>query len=330
MMSAGIFRWSTKAQSSSRSEVILLFFDRRYTLFMRNTNRAETSLVRTCAALAGVLLALFCDAPLAGQSGADQASVTGAIVGKLEFEVASIKPTAGLHEQALVQAIPGRVNIQNFTPRTLIQFAYEVADYQVLGGPSWIRTDHYDVQAKAEGNPSSRQMTGPMLQSLLADRFRLSFHRETRQMTVYALTVPKGSAKLEPTANGNCIVYSMDLPPPGLPQPGSPQPNFCGFPRTLNSGLNRTLDGKAITLAQLATSLSRGELHRPMIDKTGLDGRFDIHLTWMTEPPNAEPGVSDGPSIFTALQEQLNLKLESTRGPVEVLVIDRIERPSEN
>ena len=159
-----------------------------------------------------------------------------------------MKPSANTTDGgALVLAVPGRLNIRNFTPRTLIQFAYDVAYYQVLGGPAWITSAHYDIQAKAEGNPSSRQMSGPMLQALLADRFGLAFHRETRQMNVYALTAPKGTAKLHRTANGSCVLYSMDAPPPTLPQPGSAQPNFCGFPKTLRSGLNRTLDGKAIT-----------------------------------------------------------------------------------
>jgi len=299
----------------------------KYTLVMRKIDRAKAISSPACLTiLAALFVAISFDAPLTAQTPEANPSA-----GKLEFEVASVKPSASTTDlRAYVQAVPGRLNIRNFTPRTLIQFAYEVADYQVLGGPSWITSAHYDIQAKAERSPSSHQMTGPMLQSLLADRFGLALHREKRQMTVYALTAPKGTAKLQRTADGSCVLYSMDAPPPKLPQPGSPQPNFCGFPQTLVNGLNRTLDGKALTLAQLATSLARGELRRPVIDKTGLDEKFDIHLTWMVDPPNGQPVTSDGASIFTALQEQLDLKLESTRGPVEVLVIDRMDRPSEN
>jgi Protein of unknown function (DUF3738) len=95
------------------------------------------------------------------------------------FEVASIKPSANTDPRALVQAVPGRLPMQGFPLRTLIVFAYEVGNYQVTGGPSWVGSDRYDIQAKSEGNATVRQMEGPMLQSLLVDRFKLSFHRET-------------------------------------------------------------------------------------------------------------------------------------------------------
>ncbi len=168
-----------------------------------------------------------------------------------------------------------------------------------------------------------------MLQALLEDRFKLALHRETKQLPVYELTLANGTAKLEPSKNDNCIAYSAESPPPPAPLPGT---IFCGFPRMTSSGLNQTLNGSAISIAALAGSLSRWQLHKPIVDKTGLTGTFDVHLDWTADPPS---GIGDtdapaGPSIFTALREQLGLKLQSGRGPVEVLVIDHVEKPSSN
>jgi uncharacterized protein (TIGR03435 family) len=168
-----------------------------------------------------------------------------------------------------------------------------------------------------------------MLQALLEDRFKLALHRETKQLSVYELTLANNDGKLQPSKNDNCAPYSVDSPPPTAPVPGT---IFCGFPRLASSGLNRTLNGAAISIAALAGNLSRGQLHRPIIDKTGLSGRFDVHLEWAADPPSgiADTDASNGPSIFTALREQLGLKLQSTKGPVEVLVVDHVEKPSSN
>ena len=112
---------------------------------------------------------------------------TNAPVATSAFDVASVKPSIGGSDRALVQAFPGRLLMQNFLPRTLIGFAYGLADFQVTGGPSWIGSDRYEVQGKAEGDATVQQMEGPMLQALLADRFKLVFHRETQQLTVREL-----------------------------------------------------------------------------------------------------------------------------------------------
>jgi len=178
-----------------------------------------------------------------------------------------------------------------------------------------------------------------MLQVLLEDRFKLTLHRENRQLPVYELTIGKGGAKLQSSKEGSCTPYSVDSPPPAS-TPGAPRPNFCGFHMTPDYGLNRTLDGKGITMAALAANLSRtyvSLLGRNVIDRTGLTGGYDVHLKWAMDSLSAPAGLNTappsdvtGPSIFTALQEQLGLKLESAKGPVEVLVIDHIERPSVN
>jgi uncharacterized protein (TIGR03435 family) len=246
-----------------------------------------------------------------------------------EFDVASVKPSAPADDRALVQALPGRLLMQNFSARSLILFAYGVADYQISGGPSWIISERYDIQAKGALNATVQQMEGPMLQALVEDRFKLALHRETKQLPVYELTIANGNAKLLPSKNDNCTAYSADSPPPTAPAPGT---IFCGFPRFASSGLNQTLNGAAISIAALAGNLSRWQLHRPILDRTGLTGTFDVHLEWTADPPSgiADTDASSGPSIFTALREQLGLKLQPAKGPVEVLVIDHVEKPSSN
>jgi uncharacterized protein (TIGR03435 family) len=267
-----------------------------------------------------LILLMFCSSLLGQTNSLESASA---------FEVASIKPSASTDPRALVQAVPGRLLMQGFPPRTFIVFAYGVEAYQVTGGPSWIGSDRYDVQAKAEGNATVRQMEGPLLQSLLADRFKLSFHRETQQLPVYELTRAGGNTKLQQTKEGTCTVYELDAPPPSDADVRGT--TSCGFLKTSLSGINRALDGKGVSMATLASNIARS-LRRAVIDKTGLTGTYDLHLEWTDAPLNdiVNPDTSDRPSIFTAVIEQLGLKLESARGPVEVIVIDRMERPSPN
>jgi uncharacterized protein (TIGR03435 family) len=137
---------------------------------------------------------------------------------------------------------------------------------------------------------------------------------------------------LQASQAGSCTPYITDSPPPTT-RTGEPSPNFCGFRATATEGLKRSLDGKGVSVATLAKTLSRtytASLGRDVIDGTGLIGAFDIHLTWALDSVGASADASDGPSIFTALQEQLGLKLEPAKGPVEVLVIDHIEHPAQN
>jgi uncharacterized protein (TIGR03435 family) len=255
------------------------------------------------------------------------------------FDVATIKPAANANGQSLLQATPGRLRMTNLTLRRLILNAYGVQDYQLSGDPSWLASEHYDIQATAAGNTSVQQMEGPMLQVLLEERFKLTLHRETRQLPVYDLAVPKGGAKLQTSKEGSCTPYLEDSAPPPAAAPGQPNRNYCGLHLTV-SGLNRALDGKGVTVAALAANLSRNytsDLGRTVIERTGLTGTFDVHLTWSIDPlagpaapDTASPPDLAGPSLFTALQDQLGLRLESAKGPVEVLVIDHIEKPSEN
>jgi uncharacterized protein (TIGR03435 family) len=248
------------------------------------------------------------------------------------FEVASIKLHPGIGNLVHIQPLPGgRLVVENFSLKFLIQTAYGADASQILGGPDWIGSDRYDIEAKAEGNASGKLMTGPMLQTLLEDRFKLSIHRETRQLPIYELTLAKSGVKMPPAKAGACIPFSMDSPPWPTPAPGEPRPIFCGFRGFGVEGLNRKLEMPGVTMTELASALSRSELRRKIVDKTGLAGEFDVHLIWSLDTPSsADPSAAAGPSIFTAVQEQLGLKLESAKGPVEVLVIDHIERPSAN
>jgi uncharacterized protein (TIGR03435 family) len=273
-----------------------------------------------------------------GASAVAVLSQTQASTVRPEFEVVSVRPTASADGRSLVQAVQGRLIMTNLVLRRLVLSAYGVQDYQLLGDPSWTGSERYDIQAKADGNPTVQQMEGPMLQVLLEDRFKLTLHRETRQLAVYELAIGKGDPKLQPSKEGSCTPYSVNSPPPP-PTPGEPPSTFCGLRLTVD-GLNRTLDGKGVTMAVLATNLSRtynSTLGRNVIDVTGLTGTFDVHLKWAVESPMGQAGTgnalsseSDSLSIFTALQEQLGLKLKSAKGPVEVLVIDHIEKPSAN
>lgn len=218
----------------------------------------------------------------------------------------------------------------------------------IEGAPAWINSERYTINALAEGNPRMDLMIGPMLRGLLQDRFQLKTHLETREVSAYALTVAKGGSKLKPHEDGNCIdigmVNRLTTPPPPFPASGE-RPIVCGMNRPGNRlGPNSILDIPGVSLDYFArTILGIAIWDRPVINKTGLTGLFDIHFEFAREAGNpyeyrsrdgeaptiAAPGEA-GPSIFTALQEQLGLKLEAAKASREFLVIDRVDRPSEN
>ncbi|HVY93368.1 MAG TPA: TIGR03435 family protein, partial [Bryobacteraceae bacterium] len=187
----------------------------------------------------------------------------------------------------------------NVTLRMLIRFAYRVSDPQISDGPKWIDTTRFDIVAKADG-PAERTDLLDMLQPLLADRFQLRFHHETRTLAGYAITVAKGGM---------------------VAKPGDA--NHCGT--NTNPGY---INAKSCTMAELTTRLA-SILQRPVADRTNDSRRYDFVLRWT--PDNMQAGgAADGISLFAALQEQVGVKLESQKVPVDVLVIDRAELPSEN
>ena len=203
-----------------------------------------------------------------------------------EFEVASVKPAANPEGRALIQALPGRLTMTNLALRRLILIAYGLQDYQLAGDPAGIDSEHYDIQAKAGGTATVQQIEGPMLRELLEARFQLVLHRETRQLPVYELRMSKRGAKPEPAKEGSCIPYVVDSPPPAATPAGESRPNYCGVHGTVD-GLNRTLEGKAVSMAELAATLSRSYnsvLGRNVIDATGLTGMYDVNLRWAIDP----------------------------------------------
>ena len=277
-----------------------------------------------------------------------------------KFEVASVKPVSrGMDHPLnsidlnLLMGVAhgsrhGRFSMRNVPLSLLIQLAYDVQDSQVLGGPAWTNSDRYEVDAKADGNANFEQMR-PMLQSLLTDRFRLSLRRETKELPVYELAVAKGGLKIEAAKEGSCVALDPNKPP--LPfNPNRPRPllNVCGgVTRQILGGPHEQrvrIDAFAVPVAKLIEIIS-DDVRRIVVDNTGLIEKFDVHLEFApsevignglgTAPPidsgTAGPSADlSGVSIFSALQQQLGLRLRLTKLPVEVLVIDHVERPSEN
>jgi uncharacterized protein (TIGR03435 family) len=239
-----------------------------------------------------------------------------------EFEAASIKPSApmgaGMVQMGMQMLPGGRISMASVTVKNLIQQAYGVREFQIVGGPSWMGSERYDITAKPEGAATQDQVK-VMLQGLLADRFKLQFHRETKELPTYALVVAKGGPKFHASE----VVTDPDKPRgTRMRMMGRGQFSLQGAP-----------------VAALANQLGQ-VLGRSVIDKTELTGNFDFELKWTPDEGRPEMRVGGGepapaadmtgPSIFTALQDQLGLKLESTKGPVQILVIDRAEKASEN
>jgi uncharacterized protein (TIGR03435 family) len=243
------------------------------------------------------------------------------------FEVASIKRNESGGGGRFIKPSGRRLSISNMTLKNLIMIAYQVRDFQISGGPAWIYSENYNIEAASEGDVTPKEMEGPMLRALLEDRFKLQVHRDTKELPIYVLTVGKNGTKLHPSTEKDCIPFDPANPP--LPSAQGRNPSeMCGFIGLGQSALN----AKQATMAALSMALSQ-LLSRTVVDKTGITGEVDAHLTFAPDDA-ANPAISSTdpalPSIFTAVQEQLGLKLESSKGPVEVLVIDLAERPSAN
>jgi uncharacterized protein (TIGR03435 family) len=250
------------------------------------------------------------------------------------FEVASVKPhPASQVTPSLMTAEPGgRFTVRNIPLRMLIRTAYQIQDDQIVDAPAWIDSDRFDISAKAEAGSSPADLA-PMLQALLADRFKLAFHRDTRELPIFELQLARADGVLGPKMKKNECVPDLNAPPPA---PGGPP--RCGM---ISNGFGRlTLIAQSISM--MAQFLAPS-VNRVVVDRTGLSGNYDVDLTWTPDrlpprPPGTPPDQPirvngadidpNGPSIFTAVREQLGLKLESARGPVQVLAIDHVEQPS--
>jgi uncharacterized protein (TIGR03435 family) len=260
------------------------------------------------------------------------------------FEVASVKENRSGDLRSPIRTEPGgRFTATNVLLKFLIAEAFMGPQpvhlsSRIVGGPDWINSTRFDIIAKAstefrsspEGPPNELFL---MLRSLLEDRFKVRTHRETRELPVYELVVARADGKLGPQlrqSTANC-----DGPPPPR-QPNEPPP--CGAmrgpARVMAGGIPMRRFAEMLT-AIMAVGTPASADGRLVIDKTGLSGRFAFNLTWTPDqiptvapPPGIPPVDPNGPSLVTALQEQLGLKLESAKGPVEVLVIDSVERPT--
>ena len=239
--------------------------------------------------------------------------------GGQEFEVASVKPNTSGAANTSVGATPGGYVGTNVPLRLLVTLAYRLRGFQVIGGPSWINTERFDVTARAPEGASQSEIL-PMLRTLLAQRFKLVVRTESRDAPIFALVLARSDGRLGPQLTPS----TTDCTPPAPNLPGA-----CRMSGTIGSAAG-SLKATGQPLTELASFLG-SNVDRIVVDRTGLTGRFDIELSWKGTPlrpaPDAPPAASDGPSVFTAVQEQLGLRLEPARGPVEHLVIESAERP---
>ncbi len=253
---------------------------------------------------------------------------------KPRFEIASIKPAAGGQGMFIRMNPGGRLSVSNMPLKELIVLAYRIMPFQISGGPPWIESARFDIEAKPEVAPKQGDIQ-PMLQALLAERFNFVLRRESREMPVYALVLARKDGKLGPKLTepqtGSC--FERD-PTKDIAEQAKSGARPCGMMRM---GLGE-FTGSSIPLDNLCATLSR-MLERTVINKTGLTGKYDVALEFAPDeariaslPPDApRPQIDwNGPTIFTAIQEQLGLKLEPQKGPVEVFVVERAEKPTEN
>jgi uncharacterized protein (TIGR03435 family) len=265
------------------------------------------------------------------------------------FDIVSIKPNTSGENRTSMQPEPGRFVAINTPARMLLRVAFGgnspnglIPDFEIVGGPNWLGSDRFDIRAQGDVALSPERMDTAVL-AMLEDRFRLQTHREVRELPVYALVIAKSGSKLKSMEAPSLASQEASTPsPPPPPGPGGLMPaSFKPSPGHLFAGPGAII-ASAVPMKQLIDRLT-SQLERPVIDKTGLTGFFDIRLEFSPEgsaqsginpaptpAPSPPFGDSAVPSIFTAVQEQLGLRLDSTRAPVEVVVVDSIRRPTEN
>lgn len=249
------------------------------------------------------------------------AALMAGSAGAWQAPVATIKPSDPARPKKFITVRGQDLLVGNYTLKDLVTVGYELHAKQVTGGPGWIESDKYDITARPEapGQPNMAQIR-LMIQSLVADRFQLKFHREKKEQSVYAITVAKGGPKLAKNTDD----------PAGLP-------SFSASGSD-NGGL--TFRIKNATIGEFVTILQGGiVLDKPLVDQTGLSGKYDSVLNFTPDPsqvagPRPQERKADSPDappdLFTAFQQQLGLRLQSVKAPVDVLVIDRVEKPSAN
>jgi uncharacterized protein (TIGR03435 family) len=226
----------------------------------------------------------------------------------ISFDVASVKPSAEPRGTFVRPSPGGGRRVSGANLKFLIALSYGVRDFQITGEPAWADTDRFDIEARMDTPLADESRnTTKRLASLLAERFQLRFHRETKEQPVYALMLAKGGPKLQESTETRSLIRAG----------------------------NTVITGHGVGIGLLALNLSN-LLGRRVVDKTGLTAKYDFELKWTPDPAQPDAGGFGGPpdpnapSLFTALPEQLGLRLESQKGPVEMFVIDRVEKPSEN
>lgn len=264
--------------------------------------------------------------------------VLGQSVKTPAYDVVAIKINKSGTNMTRVTGAGDRYSATNVSLRLLIEEAYDLkTDNLISGLPGWVNSTRVDIEAKMDADAAAALLKLPkeeqwaqrrlMMQSLLAERFQLKIHHESKELPMYSLVIAKGGFKLKDADPNNTYpngIKGLD----GMSHPG------------MMMIRNGQMTAQAITISNLASSLSRME-HREVIDKTGLTGKYDISLRWTPDDDQATamPGekqdaeaaaANSGPSIFTALQEQLGLRLEPIKGPVDTIVVDHIEMPSDN
>jgi uncharacterized protein (TIGR03435 family) len=276
--------------------------------------RVQQLMVRSCVAVAIGLTGLAALQPHAQT---------------FSFEAASVKPASPDNPpgQGLSRAPGGRFTAVNAPLRFLILYAYQLQGHQLVGAPEWTASERFDIVAKMEGDPPSIVTAGPdpmrlATQTLLGERFGLRVRRETRELDIYALTMARSGGQpgrgLKPSPEDCAVMAARARASAAAPGPDRAPPFVCGQ----KFGPGRIRFG-GYPLSLFANGLSQA-VGRAVVDRTGLTGNWSFELTYAAEPSPS----SDAPSLFTAIQEELGLKLEATKGPVDVLVVESVERPT--
>ena len=220
------------------------------------------------------------------------------------FDVATVKRNVTVSNHSGTRTLPGgRIMMENQPLRTVIRSAYGASDLEVIGGPSWIDSDRWDIVASAGGTAATDDDRGEMLKTLLMERFKLVAHVEQRERPIYVLVFARGDRQLGPA------IHPTACPPPA---------GCEGTTGNTNGIVSGTLIGKGRTIADIGRSLSR-YAERRVFDRTGLEGKFDYELKW-----------SEDVTVFTAVQEQLGLKFEAQRAPLDVVVVESAERATDD
>ncbi len=310
-------------------------------------SRSRRKQLLNIAGFVAVAAPIIFSLAIAQQSRAlSQAQSTATVAPVFVYEVASIKPAKSGSRGSTMRFTPDGVTARNMSLTALFRAAYGVQPDQIVGAPSWVDSDRYDVDAKMEGsvadalqklNQYERTIARQhMLEALLVDRFNVKIHRESKELPVYTLVIAKSGPKIQEAKTD---------------EPTSTEPGRGGFGRgsmTMTAGgkggaRSQILTGQAVPIASLIRILT-GVLERPVLDKTGLMGLYDVKLEWSPDDSETQaapsgapssqtppaPSGSGGPDLFTAIQQQLGLKLESGKGPVDIIIIDHVERPSGN